>query len=118
MKANDDYRDSKEAIKRICCIPVDFRKGNKSFHELVHDTGIERRMLTAESVASALLSNPELVDDWLRWSEDQRSTPSHYFLEEKDKYVVGVYPGEESVEFSDRIAACADFIIKQVSSIL
>lgn len=118
MKANDDNRDFKETIKRICHIPADFRKGNKSFHRLVHDTGIERQVLTETSVASALLSNPELVDDWLGWSEDQRSSPSYYFLEEKGKYVVGGYPGEEFVEFSDRIAACADFIVKQVKSVL
>ena len=118
MKHNDDYRFSKEAIRRICRIPADFRKGSKSFHELVHDTGIERRALTAASVTSVLLSNPDLVEDWLSWSEDQRSTPSYYFLEEKGKYAVGCYPGEEIVEFSDSITACADFIVKQVSSVL
>ena len=42
-----------EAIKRICRIPADFRKGSKSFHELVHDTGIERRALTeAQTLAT------------------------------------------------------------------
>ena len=118
MKANDDNRDFKQAIKRICHIPADFRKGNKSFHSLVHDTGIESRVLTAASVVSVLLPNPELVDDWLSWSEDQRSSSGYYFLEENSKYVVGCYPGEELVEFSDRLAACADFIVKQVNSVL
>jgi hypothetical protein len=101
-------------LDRICRLPTDFHRGSKSAHQLVHEAGIERSSLSAASVASVLRSNPTLVDEWLRWSEDQRSTSGYYFLEEQGQYVVGRHPGGEFAAFDDRIAACAEFIVKWV----
>src|SRR5688572_26632310 len=98
-------------------MPAEFRLGSKSAHQLLHDSGIEAASLSAASVISVLRSNPCLVDDWLRWSDDQRCTPSYYFLEEQGAYVVGRIPGKERAVFKDRITACADFIIKQARQI-
>lgn len=109
--------NSVESIRRICSLPADIRRGRKSPYELVHGAGIEPRTLTTASVTRVLRSNSELVTDWLHWSEDKRSTAGYYFLEEKGGYVVGHYPDEDRVEFDDPIAACADFIVKEVNSI-
>ena len=91
-----------------------FLVGSKSAHDLLHEADIDPASLDAESIAAVLMSNPKLVNDWLRWSEDQRCTPSYFFTEEKNKYIVGRIPGNERVMFTDRISACADFILKQV----
>ncbi len=110
--------NSIETIQRICNLPSEFRSGSKSAYELVHDSGIDARSLTPESVSAVLLPKPELVSDWLDWSENKRSTPGYYFLaEEGGLYIVGYYPGDTQFEFSDPIAACADYVVKEVNSI-
>ncbi len=105
------------SIRRICDLPSDFRVGKRSAYDLVRGSGIEFRTLTASEVVPVLLSNPSLVDEWAMWSEDQRCTPAHYFLEEDGKYVVGRMPEGDRVEFDDRFVACADFIVKAVNLI-
>ena len=105
------------AIRRICNLPADIRAGNQSAYDLVRSSGIEFRTLTAAEVLPVLRSNPSLVNDWAMWSEDQRSTPAYYFLEEDGRYVVGRLPEEDRVEFDDRFSACADFIVKAVNLI-
>ncbi len=106
--------DSVAAVKNICHLPRRFRESGISAYKLVCETGINPDSLDVHSVSSVLSSEPELIDDWLGWSEDQRCSPAYYFIKEESRYVVGLYPGSERVEFSDRIAACADFIVKHL----
>lgn len=108
---------TEEAIRQICNLPIDFRTGNKSASDLVRASGIERRSLSTASVLAVLKSNPDLVDEWLMWSEDQRCTPAYYFLEADGKYVVGRLPEDDRVEFDNRLDACADYIVKAVNLI-
>ena len=108
--------NSVAAIQRICNLPVQFRKGGKSPQQLVHDAGIDPSTLTHDEVSAVLKSKPELVSDWLRWSEDKRGASGYYFSEGK-AYVVGYYPGDDQLEFTDPIAACADFVIKEVNAV-
>ena len=109
--------NSAESIQRICSLPVTFRGGDQSAYDLVRNSGAAHRCLTAEALLPVLQSNPDLVDAWLMWSEDQRCTPAYYFIEEGEKYVVGRYPGKDRAEFDDRLTACADFIVKAVNLI-
>ena len=109
---NDDL-----AIRRICNLPADFRTGNQSEYDLVRASGIKCRSLTTEEVLPVLKANPELVDEWSMWSEDQRCTPAYYFVENGGDYVVGRLPEDDRVEFDDKFTACADFIIKAVNLI-
>ena len=106
-----------DAIQQICNLPAIFRGGDKSSHTLVRESGIDVRSLSADSVIAVLRSTPDLVREWLQWSEDKRSSPGYYFLAERKCYVVGYYPGHERVEFDDPIVACADFLIKEVNTI-
>lgn len=101
-------------VESLCNLPRDFRQAEKSAGELADASGIEPDALSTASVAAVLRSNPALVDDWLGWSQDQRSTPGYYFLEEDGKYVVGRCPGTGRVTFDDPFEACADFIVKWV----
>lgn len=105
------------AIRRICNLPIDFRSGDQSTYDLVRASGIAYHSLTASEVLSVLESNPTLVDEWLSWSEDQRCTSAYYFMQKNDRYVVGRVPGQDQIEFDDRLAACADFIVKTVNLI-
>ena len=106
---------TEEAIRQICSLPVDFRTGNKSVYDLLRDSRVERRSVSVASVLPILRLNPGLVDEWLMWSEDERSTPAYYFSEEGGKYMVGRLPDEsDSVEFDSRLDACADYIVKTI----
>ena len=105
------------AIRRICNLPQDIRTGDKFSYDLVRASGMGQRMLTVESVLPVLRAKPELVEDWMGWSEDQRCSPAYAFHEENGRYVVGRYPDEDRAVFDDRFSACADFIVKVVNLI-
>ena len=105
------------AIRRICNLPTDFRKGSQSAYDLVRASGIKCRSLTTAEVLPMLKANPSLVDEWSMWSQDQRCTPAYYFLENSGNFVVGRLPDDDPVEFDDRFTACADFIVKAVNLI-
>lgn len=109
--------NSMATIERLCRLPSEFRMGNISTHDLLHAIGIEPSSIDLNTVRAVLRSNPELINDWLRWSEDQRSTPGYYLLKENNKYIVGRIPGNEQKVFTDKIEACTDFIVKQVHQV-
>ncbi len=74
------------------------------------------------AIASALTENPNIVDDWLAYSEDKRVTSGWFFkIERPGQFVVGSEDerssGMRSTEYSDRIEACAKFIKEEVESI-
>ena len=91
--------------------------GEKTAHQLLHDVEIEFQTLSVEPIEEFLRENPELITNWLQWSEDKRSSPGYYFREVKGVYVVGHYPEGVRLDFDDPISACADFIVKEVNSI-
>ena len=102
------------AVERLCHLPRDFRRGDKSAFQLASEVQIDTQSLDAAAIAKVLIAHPDLIDDWFRWSEDQRSSPAYYLVEERGTFVVGRFPGQERMVFSDRIAACADFVLKYV----
>ena len=105
------------AIRQICNLPADFRTSDRSTFDLVRASGIKPQSLTTEELLPVLKANPDLVAEWSKWSEDQRSTPAFYFVENGKSCVVGRLPEDNRVEFDDRFAACADFIVKAVNLI-
>ena len=106
-----------DVVRRLCNLPRDHRMGEKSAYQLVHDVGIELQTLSVEPIGAFLRENPELITEWLRWSENKRSSDGYYFLEEKGVYIVGYYPEGVRLDFDNPISACASFIVKEVSSI-
>ena len=106
-----------DTIELLLNLPVKFRHGDKSPRTLITESGVNLEKLTSESIAAALKAKPELVKEWLYWSEDKRSAPGYYFVSEGDQFIVGLLPDDERVEFDDPIAACADFVIKEANAI-
>jgi hypothetical protein len=72
-----------------------------------------RREITVDRLSDCLATDPDLVDAWLMWSEDNRSTPAWY-IESLDTgaFEVGYYDhGRTSqLTFDDRIRACAEYV--------
>jgi hypothetical protein len=106
-------------VASVCGIPIAFRQvGGKSLHQLIAESGYWEMsgQLSAVSIESFLRQSPELVDDWLRYSEDKRTSGGWYFVDEGDRFVVGQIQGRQLI-FDDRLVACAEFILREVMSV-
>lgn len=103
----------------VCEIAVRYRRpGGKSLHHLVVESGYFDCPggLSTIAVANYLRDNPELVDEWLRFSEDKRTAGGWYFLEGDRCFIVGRIDGPRT-EHADRVAACAEFIVREMGTV-
>jgi hypothetical protein len=108
-------------VERVCHLPRDFRRvGAKSLVQLVVEIGLpaDRECVTSSAVEFQLLTQPELVDDWLQYSAGQRSSPAWYFCEDGEGYVVGYSPNGEEKRFTNRISACTQFVIHVIENVI
>jgi hypothetical protein len=103
------------ALSTVCHLPVMFRGGNKSFVQLVSESGVSKGNLTTEALVPFLKENSSLIEDWLRWSEDKRASSGWFFRQEDGGYIVGEYPNGERLAFQTAAAGCAAFIVKEVA---
>ncbi|HUJ80048.1 MAG TPA: hypothetical protein VLY45_07020 [Nitrospiria bacterium] len=113
-------------IKNICRLPEDFKQSPTSSITLIQQSGYSEnpKALSHESVLGYLRSHPFLLDSWLMWSEDKRTSGGWYFKKDGSRFVVDRLGGhhgnpEESqkMTFTDAAEACAEFIIKEIKSI-
>lgn len=107
-------------IERVCLIPSTLREsGNRSVTDLVRDAGAaeQAETLTADRLERFLLDNRPVIEDWLSYSENKRTSSGWYFREVEGGYLVGRYPEDEVIRFSDPVAACAAFILREIASI-
>lgn len=109
------------AVRTIVRIPRDRVQSLVAILDSIGYASI-RQELCADDLRAELQAAPELVEDWLGFSQDQRCTPSYYFQRTEDgEYIVGPYPprpGEEDeIRFKDGAAACAQFILNRLDQI-
>ena len=107
----------------ICSLAVEYRRANnnQSFHDLCEKTweSSGRRPVTEAVLRSVLASRPDLIESWLAYSEDQRSSDAWYFLSDQNaprgsQWVVGRPSGGSSLLFQEAAAACAVFVARTV----
>jgi hypothetical protein len=106
-----------KAEKEICHLPITVLECDKSAVQVVNDSGMQFENLNSKSISDILLTKPSLVENWLRYSQNKRSAQGWYFQRDQEIYIVGFHPRGEKKIFEYAIEACADFIIKEVSSI-
>jgi len=94
-----------------------FREGTQSAHDLVHQGRIDPRLMSFEAVKSVLGQDPELTEEWQRWSEERRTSSGWFFRYENGLHILGYYPRDKRVAFPDATSACAAFIIRELRSI-
>jgi hypothetical protein len=112
--------DKDTVAERVCRLPVDFRTiRTVSSIALVQNSGYLERPtdLTRKSVLGVLRKSPSLIDEWLLWSENQRTTPAWAFYEVANGYRVHLVGGDEEMVFTDKFEACAEFVMRQIQSI-
>ena len=109
-------------IEKICKIPFDFNSlGNISVYDLLKESGYNqvRNQITTKDITNYLKDKPEIINDWLQYSDDKRS-PGYYLAKGRIFHVIG---NTEENEKSNRIyfnltKACANFIKLEIDRIL
>lgn len=104
-------------IAAICRIPTDYlRRGDVTLSQLLSESGYfdDPNALDVAPLAAHLADHPELVDDWLVYSEDKRTSQGWYF----GKQTSGAFEiwqlAGGSKTFNDPYVACADFILREI----
>lgn len=98
--------------------------GNVSMYNLLKETDYFKAhdQITEASIHEELSKHPECIDEWMRYSEDKRTSSGWYFKQEDEgTYIVGYFADEKGksikLKFTDRIEACAAFIKRELESI-
>jgi len=109
-------------ISKICELPLDIKKGDKSSFQLAEESGFDNN--NKERVKSAIKDyinlHSSLINDWQMWSEDKRTSGGFYLIIDK-KNIVGSLDSNfkrNDKEFETPIDACSEYIYLEISSIL
>lgn len=113
-----DTRAIAEAVARMPRTSLSRR--DVSTYAILEQSGYFERHadVTPELLAEILASDASLVDDWLAFSENKRTSSGWYFCQAATGFTVGLVndAGSRVDEhtYRDRIEACAEFIKKEV----
>lgn len=110
-------------LENICAIPGAFH----GYRPVGCDTWFQirdpvryaelRPHLKIKELADFLVTRPEFVDYWLRYSADDRSAGGLYFVETGGSFVVGRRDPPREEVFSDRAVAAANYITKALDAV-
>ena len=109
--------------EKVVRVANDFYHQETSIYTLLQESGYFESYdhIGGSEIIVALKNHPDLINDWLRYSEDQRSSPCWYFRKcDGENYSVGHYPetpefGE--IDFKNKFEACAAFVRKFIESV-
>jgi hypothetical protein len=109
-----------DRLDSICRIPQGLSR--LSLRDLVAQTGYLdlRPTLTRQEIADHLARHPGLVLDWLRYSEDKRTSGGWYLLHPSKEWIVGRLSGpehERELRFGPGPEACAEFILRELDGV-
>lgn len=111
-------------IKDIVFITSKFYlEEDKSIYTLLEETGYfeHNNQVNESNIYNCLKLYPECISQWITWSENKRSSSGWYFTKESDiEYTVGYLSSSQvldSKKYSNKIKACAIFIIHEIEEI-
>ena len=111
-----------EVISNICKFSVNYKSvGSRSINDWVRDSGwlTHQGNISMKDIKEFLKSSPELIDSWLCYSSDKRTSSGWYFKEnvEECSFVVGYFENKigttKEVKYLQSIDACAQFILNE-----
>ena len=107
-------------VEQVCRFPLDMRQAGISPNQWVRKINLtaHKGCISSDAIVSCLRAQPELVEQWLAWSDDKRWSPAWYFYRDGDHYVVGHYPNGEDEHFTDRFLACTRFVVHDMEHLL
>ena len=110
-----------EIVAKVVDIPWQFSiQGDISIYKLLEQSGYfeNHAALTAVEIKKALKINPGLVQFWLQYSEDKRTSGGWYFKNnDNGTFTVGNLQSNPEILFLDGIEACAEYIKKEIEEI-
>src|ERR1043165_6939665 len=105
---------TEEIARRVCEIPSEVhRRGDVSVAALVEESGFDHTDTSAlrQAIEQQLRARPVLIEDWLGYSADKRSSRGWYFQDHPGPAVAyfesGVGTSREQ-RFTDRAPACSE----------
>jgi hypothetical protein len=111
---------SPDRLDPICRIPEALPR--RSLRDLIDETGYRdlRSALNRDDVAAHLVRHPTLVLEWLRYSENKRTSGGWYLMHPSSGWVVGRLAGpehERELRFGSGPEACAEFILRELDGV-
>jgi len=104
-------------IAKICNLPEQLEsQKNKSLVQLLKELNIDRKKptISTEDIEDYLKDNASLIESWILYSMNKRTSESWYFIKENNtKYIVGYLfkdSSKKEFKYSDPAQACAVFI--------
>ncbi len=113
-------RPTREQIRRILSIGRDHSvlRGGRglALRQLFEESDYRalRPRLRASQLAAVLESEPGLVDDWLGYSEDKRTSSGWGFGTAREGGWLVDGPGGAREVFASRVDACAEFVLREL----
>jgi hypothetical protein len=110
-----------DRFARVCDVPAGFRRRSQSLLDVVRASGYAelRGQFAARELADYLRARPALIDHWVAYSEDKRTSEGWYL---RPPYSVGRItlepPPTREQHYFDLATACAAFIIGELNDIL
>jgi hypothetical protein len=111
---------SREQLRRILVIAHDHSvlRGGRglSLHRLIEESGYRalRARIEASQLVAMLQAEPKLVDDWIAYSEDKRTSFGWGFGPSREGGWSVDGPDGAREEFNSRFAACADYVLHEL----
>lgn len=107
---------AEDVAQALVRIPRALSSGSISPYDAAQKSGyFERGIIVSEDLIRAcLVAEPELVDDWLAYSENKRTSSGWFIRPTAGGYEVGCFDGlaapDVGLRHSDKLDACAKFI--------
>ena len=112
--------DTDNIVTKICRMPIDFRnRGDVSMIQLLEESGYieSRKEIVKKNILEYVKMDINIVDAWISYSDDQRSTPSWYFTGEKVAHLTREGKSENEMHFDDPAEGCAAYIEKMLNQL-
>jgi len=102
-------------LDKLLNFPTLVSQSNKSEAEICAQIFSQKHesFPTLEQLMNGLRGHYDLVENWIRYSEDKRGSPSWYILKARKNYKVGFLGSDRSCNegvYTDAYFACAVFI--------
>jgi len=111
-----------ETLVGACSLAPDYNKQCQSPNALMAASGYleHRDAIDVDMIRSYLVANPDLIGDWVGYSENKRCNGWYISADSATgSYHVGIRPSafKSQKEYSDATAASADYIKKELETI-
>jgi hypothetical protein len=114
-----------DIVEQIVLMPrVYHERRNISWVDLLKKTGYfqEYDKVSEKQIYLKLKHFPKCIDEWVQYSEDQRSDQHYLIMQNGYKWVVKFWSSKDetlntSKTFIDKVKACANYIINEIEDV-